>query len=200
MARLVLFVSILCALTLRVSGAHAADLTHLGQPVGSLVTVLYLGVQPTPEHSYGYDFPTYGQIISPSASASPFVIPDGQVFVITDAEWYARLHPNQMPPYSSEWAGKSASFTITLSNGTGQTRSSYTLFVSRPVPNVNGVITGHESLTAGIVVASRTSITPSLIEFPTSHLGSSYVILHGYFMPDPNVPQLPGGHPHIPGH
>lgn len=200
MPRLVFVVLTLCVFT--VSIAQADGLSHLGQPVGNLVTVLYEQEEAQDSFLASEAGPPAPQIVSSHAIRSPFVIPQGQVFVITDVEWYAETTDAvwaQEIGGPSSYAGRSASFLIELSGRKGDSR----VFFSKAVPivpipggKIQGApvsVSGHENLTAGIVVSSDVKIVPDLWGFPTDMLEDSYVVLHGYFMPDPTYVAPPKG-------
>lgn len=175
MARLITLAALLATFTLGAPVAFADNLTHLGQPVNNLVTVKCTGciMHATPSSP----FPSLNEIVNPDASTTPFVVPNGQVFVITDVEWFMVTGGKQLP------AGSNVFLILNLAKKNNP--SNYiSVFASKAVPVINGTFSMHESLTAGIVVAPNVSILPEMINSRINLAGAT-VIVHGYFMPDP---------------
>jgi hypothetical protein len=170
MARFAALVSMMFTLTLGTSVALGQNLSHLGQPVDSLVTVkctaCIMNADPL------NPFPALNEIVNPDASTSPFVVPNGKVFVITDVEWFLDSNAQVVPTGTA--------FLI-LNLAKKNTNNYVSVFASKATPVVGGRLAMHESLTAGIVVAPEVRILPEMIT-SDGKLGNATVFVHGYFV------------------
>jgi hypothetical protein len=173
MARFTALIAMMLTLTFGTSTALAQNLTHLGQPVSNLVTVKCTAGSKPPGSTWPY--PVFNEIVNPDASTSPFTVPNGQVFVITDIEWFLAPDSHGIPAGST---------VFLILNVAKKNEAGYiSVFASNAMPVNNGSLAMHESLTAGIVVAPNVNILPEMIS-SSDQYGNATVFVHGYFMPD----------------
>jgi len=131
---------------------HSID-THVGRPTGDLVTLNRLGG---------------GTLRRVSPAGVPenveFVVPNGQVFVVTDFSWVAGGDPAVV-------AGNSATFR--LLNG------SSIVHVAPATLGSNGQGGSSEEMTSGIAFAAG-----SQVRFQTTTAAAFDVSVHGYLIPE----------------
>ena len=170
MARFTALVAMMFTLTLGSSVASGQDLTHLGQPVDNLVTVKCTACIMNADTLN--PFPALNEIVNPDGSTSPFVVPNGQVFVMTDVEWFLDSNAQTAP---------TGTVFLILNLAKKNSNNYVSVFASKATPVVNGRFAMHESLTSGIVVAPEVRILPEMIS-SDAKLGGATVFVHGYFV------------------
>lgn len=144
-----------------VRDVNAASATHLGRKASEMV-------------SLSGNFNTTGEIFFmrtlPDGTSTPFTVPAGKVFIITDVNWQIE----------SGNPGTVARLLLRIEN---LANPIFIRNVHNSVLTLNsaGVNVVNERLGAGIAISSAAKIT-ALLTTPTGALGSLYLI--GYLSPD----------------
>lgn len=180
MSKFALHLLALYLLAVNIPIARADSLSHLGQPVGNLVTLKYTSLDRKHGHTTPY-------LITPEGESKPFKLPGGNVLVITDVEW--RVTSEYYDTTRTD--GTTVALEM-LNNGS-------VVYVSDPVVVKNGNAGSHANLTAGIVVSDPhvelklATNVPGNNKGPNKNKirlnihfvaeGDAFAILHGYFLP-----------------
>ena len=168
---------IVAAMALLLSGGPAHAQTHLGQSVDAHVVLKNDRSPGTTCDSFSFkDQALFRVFPDGTQSAAPFVVPRGQVLVVTDVEWNVRESQTTLVP------GTTLFLQIYLSTNIPDAHVFQSRGVSITNEQKNARPGTSEQLTAGFLVASGTPICPNAIHGGTSiavTLTLDHLILRG---------------------
>jgi hypothetical protein len=160
------------------------------QPISEHVTLYNLSINDPNPYCPAEFVPPYNRAffrVFPNGTydSQPFVVPEGQLLVITDVEWVAGLPSVNSPALAP---GTGVNMVLYLYTPGGQPPFGLVFNSSTIItPTRTFSVGSNDELTTGFVVGPNRRICPQLIPVPDQKMLLNRVTLRGYLIPQASV-------------